>query len=104
MAENNLFDPEATFEDNIISLAQGNPGAAKVLTRIVKNDKAKAAMVFEDLSKMNMYGPRIWIGFKDYCDEDLEDFIECVLSQDEELVTVVNENKGSGGERVTTVR
>jgi basic membrane lipoprotein Med (substrate-binding protein (PBP1-ABC) superfamily) len=98
-----LFDPKASIEDNIISLSQGNPGAVTVLTSAVKRDKSEAVMLFNDLADMNMYGPRIWLGYKDYSGEDLDAFIDAVRSQEEEMVELINEMRHRG-EPVNTIR
>lgn len=98
-----LFDPKASIEDNIISLSQGNPGAVTVLTSAVKQDKSEAVMLFNDLADMNMYGPRIWLGYKDYSGEDLDAFTDAVRSQEEEMVELINEMRHRG-EPVNTIR
>lgn len=89
MAED-LFDPHASFQDNIFSLSQGNPGAANVLTQILELDPEGGALVMEGLARMNIYGPRIWLGYKDYCDENLRSFMDAVLEQDEEMIELIN--------------
>lgn len=94
----NLFDPHDSFKDNIFSLSQGNPGAANVLSHILDVDPAEAALVMEGLDKMNIYGPRIWIGYKDYCDEDARSFIDAVLEQDREMVELINEMRSDDGD------
>lgn len=95
------YDPGDSIKDNIISMSDGNPGAITVLTQMVKEDPDPREL-FNTLDDMNMYGPRLWLGYKDYCEEDISDFIDCIVSQDEEMVDLINEMK-QGGEGVVTV-
>lgn len=95
-----LFNPEDSLQDNIVSLAQGNPGAVTVLTELVDYDPSAAVLVMDDLSKMDMYGPRIWIVYSDYCDEDIEEFVEAILGQKSEMIEMVNEHLGDDEEPI----
>lgn len=99
-----LFDSNASFKENITSLSKGNPGALTALTELVDIDPAKASLVMEDMAKMNMYGPRIWIGYSDYCDEDAVEFADSILNRDEELVETINNLRGDDGEPVELPR
>jgi hypothetical protein len=95
-----LYDPADSIEDNIVSLSDGNPGAVTVLTQIVQNDPDPRE-IFNTLDDMNIYGSRIWLGYKDYCGEDIGNFIDCVVAQEEDMVELINERKHGGKEVVT---
>lgn len=49
-----------------------NPGAARVLTELVKQDQTPALFV---LDKLEMYGHKIWHAYKDDCGENIEVFL-----------------------------
>ncbi|MFC4440095.1 MULTISPECIES: hypothetical protein [Natrialbaceae] len=77
--------------DRFVALSEGNPGAATVLGAIVKQRPGEVEQVIETLEELNMGGPRIWLGYKDYCEQDLNQFVECVLEGDDEMFELVNE-------------
>jgi hypothetical protein len=67
-----------TLKDTLIKLAEGNPGAINVMMQIVN----KAAIIDPDsalgpfgcllnLDSFGIYGSRIWMLYKDVCDEDI---------------------------------
>lgn len=97
------YDPDSSVKDNLISLSDGNPGALNVLTQVADHKSGQELeSFFKTLDEMNMYGPRIWLGFKDHCGEDIGLFMDCVESQDEDMVETINDMK-RGGEDVRTI-
>lgn len=96
------YDPSDNIKDNIVSMSDGNPGAITVLTQIVNTDPDPREL-FKTLDEMNIYGPRVWLGYKDYCSEDVDKFINCIVEQDEEMVDLINDMK-MGSEEVVTVK
>jgi hypothetical protein len=59
--------------DTLILMAEGNPGALNVLIELEKSDNLVWAMHLDD---MNIRGTQIWLGYKDYCKQDLNKFVE----------------------------
>lgn len=75
-------DPKLSLEDNaydmVRKLADGNPGAATVLLEILKTeediDPDSALAPFGSMFSFDthgIYGPRIWMLYKDVCDLDV---------------------------------
>jgi len=74
--------------DVFVQMAEGNPGAASVLGRLINMPMGfDAIMALDD---MNIRGTQIWVGFKDYCNQDIVAFIELVLRRNEGLVDRIN--------------
>lgn len=86
------YNANATFQENAIALSQGNPGAATVLGKLSERSTTKADEVMQALDKLNIFGPQIWIAYKDYAEKDLDVFIDSVLSSDSELITMCSRN------------
>ena len=61
-----------TMVDAVVKLAQGNPGAAVVVTSLLKHDTVRGYLRMLDLDMWEIYGPRIWLCYKDLLGEDLE--------------------------------
>lgn len=93
----NLFNPNDSIQDNIVSLSKGNPGAATALTEVLKHNMDQATTVLRTLDEMNMYGPRIWLGYKDYCDKDANRFVTCVLEKEQGMIDLINARRSDSG-------
>lgn len=78
-----------TPADMLLKMCEGNIGALSVLTEIMIND-VYGFLTALHLDDMNIRGPQIWIGYKDYAREDLGKFIEAVKSRDPEMVALIN--------------
>lgn len=89
MESSDTIDTEV--RDTIIDLAEGNPGAVTVLSQIARQRPNESDDLFDTLAAMNLRGSRIWLGYKDYCGEDLTEFISCVESGDEEMIALIND-------------
>lgn len=68
-----------TLQGIVMKMAEGNPGALKVCMEILSQDKEidKDAMMpgvgtLLALDDIGVYGPRIWMFFKDVCSEKIE--------------------------------
>ena len=61
-----------TIKDAIIIMCDGNPGALNVLFTMVDNDLERGCINARYLDEMGIYGPDIWICFKDICDQDFD--------------------------------
>jgi hypothetical protein len=80
------------LRERIVSLADGNPGAARVLIEatsgLLARDRAHAFL--QTCLKHNLRGSRIWIGYKYACREDLSAFLSRVAAEDSELFAYVD--------------
>lgn len=77
-----------SYEEGIIKLSEGNPGAMTVLVKSIVACVARdgvergpilAGMVFYALDVKEVYGEAIWILFKDTCGQDIDVFIDKTL-------------------------
>jgi len=69
---------DMTIMEIMLEMSEGNPGAASVLMQILdKGEKIDPQGMFGglgailDLDTHGIYGPRIWMLFKDVCKQDL---------------------------------
>ena len=69
---------DMTMMDSIIAMVEGNPGALRVCLELLQDggaiDPDSALGGFGkllDLDTLGIYGPRIWMLYKDVCGEDL---------------------------------
>lgn len=74
--------------DVLIAMAEGNPGAISAMTQLLE-DPAGLFDVLH-LDDMNMRGPQIWVGFKDFAGQDVGKFREAIRKRDPEMVAIVN--------------
>lgn len=73
----------------ILKVGKGNPGALRVLLNI--NDKMPHGLAFIiKLDEMGIRGSDIWLGFKDYCKQDLHKFYTLVMEGDEGMQEFIN--------------
>lgn len=77
-----------TMEEIITKLASGNPGALRVVMDILKNDEYGLFLLF-GLDDMAIKGPAIWVGYKDYCKQDIQKFIDCIQTRDKGMVDCI---------------
>ena len=70
---------DMTMKDIVMAMSDGNPGAINVLMgvmlhgeRIDPNSFAGRITPIFDMDSQRIYGPRIWMLFKDVCGESLE--------------------------------
>lgn len=75
--------------DLIVSMSEGNPGAVTVIAQLLK-DKDMGLIFLLNLDDMNIRGTQIWVGYKDYCKEDIDKFREAVKKRDPEMVAKIN--------------
>lgn len=64
---------DTTLADSMMALAEGNPGAITALGELIK-DNDEAFIDLCHLDDMRVYGPDIWIGYKDICNFEIEEF------------------------------
>ncbi len=75
----------------MVEMAEGNPGALTAIMAIINKDTALGIIDLCHLDDMNMRGPQIWVGYKDYCGHDIDKFIDCIRDRDPQMVAKVNE-------------
>lgn len=76
--------------DIIVKMSEGNLGALTVLTTIIETEKEKGLLTILHLDDMNIRGEQIWLGFKDHCGEDINEFIECTTKRNKEMLKTIN--------------
>ena len=74
----------------LVKIAEGNPGAIRVLIDMQKEKEFgfEAALHLDD---MNIKGWKIWVGFKDYCKQDLDKFYDLVMKRDKDMIKFIND-------------
>jgi hypothetical protein len=80
----------------LVEMSEGNPGAATVLGQMM-SDGPFGLMSVLHLDDMNIRGSQIWVGFKDYCGQKMDKFLECLKSRDPGMVEKINEQCASEG-------
>jgi len=74
-----------------VEMSEGNPGGLSVVAALLKRE-LPGLMCLLNLDDMNIRGCQIWVGFKDYCKEDLDTFIKAAQERDPKMVTMINAN------------
>lgn len=86
------IEPDDTIEDVMTKLSEGNPGALTALTDVVESRGPHEFLKFAlDLDVYEIYGPDIWRGYKDYCDQDAEEFYQLVSDSDADFLAFIDE-------------
>ena len=86
----------------LVIMSEGNPGALTALTQILNKDPVTGVMTILHMDDMNIRGPQVWVGYKDYCGEDIEKFVEALQKRDEGMVLMINERVGGDEPAVTS--
>lgn len=61
--------------DQLVRMSKGNPGGATVLAKLFEGvDLEEAKKDVNTLDEAEIYGGNLWIGFKDLCSQDIEQF------------------------------
>lgn len=79
--------------DAFMKMADANPGAAIVLCEMM--EKEDFLTLLFHLDDMGISGSKIWLGFKDYCKQDLDLFIDLVNNQDGGLQDFINNHRSN---------
>lgn len=80
--------------DMLVRMSEGNPEAITVLTQMLMDHHCNFIYISQ-MDEMNMRGPSIWIGYKDYCKEDIKVFIEAVKQNNKDMIDTINKELGS---------
>lgn len=86
--QENVIKLDDTPLQAVVKMSEGNPGAIKVLMEIMKKSGIITICHLDDLQ---IRGWKIWYGYKDYCKEDLDKFIECATKRDQKMIDFINE-------------
>ena len=79
-----------SIQQMVILMSEGNPGGLSVLCKLLDKSPEVNFTYLLDLDDMNIRGSQIWIGYKDYCKEDLEEFKKAVRGRDSKMVEMIN--------------
>lgn len=93
------IDIGGTVMDMLMVMSEGNPGAITVLSEMLKSDEALGFFLILGLDDMNIRGTQVWIGYKDYCGQDINKFIEATKNRDPEMVRVINQEGARGNHK-----
>lgn len=86
----------------IVTMSEGNPGAMSVLMKLFSSEPH--GFIFGlHLDDMNIRGPQIWLGFKDFAGEDLEKFKQALKDRSKEMVDLINKEYLLSGEKEMAV-
>jgi hypothetical protein len=87
---NDKINPEDSPFDAIEKMSEGNPGALTALTDVLESKGVKDTFEFMmNLDLRRVYGSKIWIGYKDYCNQDADQFHKFVMDDNEELFNYI---------------
>ncbi len=82
-----------TIPNILVKMSEGNPGALSVLMEIIAAKKEAAIMLILTLDNLDIRGQYIWVGFKDYCEQDLEVFCNKVQSRDQDMIDFIEKER-----------
>ena len=81
-------------EVNVVKkMSAGNPGAVRVLMEILKGGTLEI-MLLLNADDMGLSGESIWLGVKDHCNQNIDEFKKCLENRDEAMVETINRNGG----------
>ena len=96
MKERKDITLDTSVMDLIAIMAEGNIGALTAMMGLLKKDPTGVLLLLH-LDDMNIRGSQVWIGYKYYCGQDMDRFIECIMSRNEGMIAKINEmNDGQG--------
>lgn len=86
-----VIEKDLTLLDLLVKMAEGNPGAAVVLSKMANHKNGYTSILI--LQSLNILGWKIWFGYKDGCDMNIEKFIELIMNADEDLIDLIKEEE-----------
>lgn len=78
------------MKETVLELAEGNPGAAVALSELVKT-QSDAPTLLSTLQERDVRGPYVWVGYKDHCGEDVDEFAEAIRTKSDALFEEIEE-------------
>ena len=64
------------LQEVIIKMSAGNPGTMIILMNMLQYEDGLLRIL--DLDSMGIYGSQIWVGYKDHCSSDIENFLKTI--------------------------
>ncbi len=83
--------------DVVTKITQSNFGALMVINQFIELYPKSVLAKIIILEELNLHGPEIWIGYKDYCGQDINKFIECLDKRDMEMMAMIKKEMGQNG-------
>lgn len=91
MTEKTLEQLKEEIKNNamaeVVRLSERNPGAMTALCELLKN-YSMAPLI--QLDKMNIRGYKIWLVYKDVCDQNVDTFYAFIMRHDTNMQNYVN--------------
>ena len=69
---NNRVILKDTIQGAVTKMVDGNPGATYVSMQIIQQEEGSGFIHYLKLDNYGIYGPRIWMCYKDLCGEDID--------------------------------
>lgn len=77
-----------TEMDLLLTMAEGNPGAARALGEMMST--TDGFMNVLDLDDMNIRGTQIWVAYKAHCQCNISKLNHCIRERDPDMIETVN--------------
>ncbi|HLE06757.1 MAG TPA: hypothetical protein VI790_05350 [Candidatus Nanoarchaeia archaeon] len=77
--------------DLISTMSEGNPSALRVLMQIIQKNPLEGMMDVLYLDDMNIRSTQIWYGYKKFCNQNLNLYVDKIRARDPEMVEYINE-------------
>lgn len=68
----------------LVALSEGNPGAATVVAQMAQLEGGLLALM--NLDDFGIRGSQIWVGYKEFCNQDADLFIVRINKRDMTLI------------------
>lgn len=94
------INPAESVTQNLARMSEGNPGALSVLVKMLQRKSGLFDILL--LDDMQIYGPSVWIGYKDWARQDLEVFVKGLKDNDKSLIDCITSNGGTARRRSPT--
>lgn len=89
---NDKIQSSDSTQDMLQKMSEGNPGALTALTEVMNEVGPMKFMNFVmQLDLRRIYGSKIWIGYKDFCNHDAQKFHDDVMNGNQELFDCIDE-------------
>ena len=80
----------STTEDVLLLMAENSMGARSVLDQLLDKYPDEGLLALLHLDDMNIRGPQIWVGYKYFCEGNLDKFLKSIYSRSSEMVGTIN--------------
>lgn len=78
-------------------MSDGNPGAADVCGQLFEKKGLASIDLLRHLDAAEIYGPDIWIAYKDVCNQKIDDLIKLIPQRDVLKASVEGAKRLTGG-------